>query len=212
MKNIILFFLFVLFGNALHAQDLIVEPANLDEKQIGINITDFFLTFLSFNNPPDNSTPSILVLYKKNKNGKRKRYGFGGRVSWEQQSDKDRFFSTRVSFNFGREFVKRIGNKWTTYAGYETRLTGSYFQAVEIDNNDDEEKDFNRSAGIGWQGLVGVEYYINDRLSLLTETGYGISFNYLLRKSENSNPKRRESYSARTFYLAPTSLILSYHF
>ncbi|MFK7776422.1 MAG: hypothetical protein AB8F94_30145 [Saprospiraceae bacterium] len=212
MKNIILVCLSILFGSTLHAQDLIMESANASEKQVGVNITDFFLTFLSFNNPPDNSTPSILVLYKKTKNGKRKRYGFGGRVSWDQQSDGDKFFSTRVNFNFGREFVKKIGSKWKTYAGYETRLSGSYFHAIESLSNDEEEKDFNRSASIGWQGLVGLEYHINNRLSLLAETSYGVSFNYFLSKSENSNPKRRESYSAGTFYLAPTSLILSYHF
>ncbi|MFK8007818.1 MAG: hypothetical protein AB8H03_15675 [Saprospiraceae bacterium] len=210
MKNITLIFLFLLFGNVLHAQDIIEEPANLYEKQIGVNVSNFVLTFLSFNQPSIN-TPSILFLYKKNKNGKRKRYGFGGRVSWEKQRDKDRSFNAGVNFNFGREFAKKIGNKWTTYAGYETRLSGSYFQIIEKINNDDE-KDFNRFVSIGWQGIVGLEYYINDRLSLLTETSYGISFNYSLVRSENTNPKRRESYSARTFYVAPTSLILSYHF
>lgn len=212
MKNITIILLSIFFGNVLHAQDLIVEPINLEEKQIGVNITDFFLTFLSFNNPPDNSSPSILILYKKNKNGKRKRYGFGGRISWLKQPDSDIFFSSRVNINLGREFVKKIGKRWKAYVGYETVLSGTYSE-VNFENFDDEKvKDFSRSASIGWKALVGLEYHLNDRLSLLTETSYGVSFNYALNKSENSFRKRSESYSAGTFYTAPTSLILSFYF
>ena len=212
MKNLIVIFLSIFFGNILHAQDLLVEPTNLDEKQIGVNITDFFLTFLSFNNPPDNPTPSILVLYKKTKNGKRKRFGFGGRVNWNKDEDGDKFFNSIVSLNIGREFVRKIGRKWKTYVGYETILSGGYNHIIEENSNDKEEKEFNRSAKIGWKGLVGIEFHINDRLSLLTETSYGISFNYLETSSPRRNPRKEETYSVGTFYIPPTSLILSYYF
>ncbi|MFT6360944.1 MAG: hypothetical protein ACJAYJ_005187, partial [Saprospiraceae bacterium] len=74
------------------------------------------------------------------------------------------------------------------------------------------EKEFNKLAGIAWKGLVGLEYHLNDRLSLLTETSYGISFNYILGSILDRSPSKQERYSAGTFYRPPTSLVLSYHF
>jgi hypothetical protein len=117
-----------------------------------------------------------------------------------------------MNFNFGREFGRKIGKRWNAYAGYETILSGSYNHIIEEDFNDEGEKEFNRSAGIAWKGLVGLEYHLNDRLSLLTETSYGISFNYILGSVPNRSPSKQERYSAGTFYRPPTSLVLSYHF
>jgi len=54
--------------------------------------------------------------------------------------------------------------------------------------------------------LVGIQYYFNERLSLLTESSYLIQFSY--RKDDEN----QEFYNLRSFYLAPISLILNYHF
>jgi hypothetical protein len=212
MKNVMILIVLLFIGNALQAQDKEEQISDSYEKQIGVNVSGFFFTFLSFNNSSTNTTPLVLFLYKKNKDGKRKRFGLGGSVNWQKQPDQDVLFSSRVNINFGREFVRKIGKKWKTYVGYETILSGSYSE-MKFENFDDEKvKDFSRSASIGWKGLVGLEFYLNDQLSLLTETSYGVSFNYSLDKFENSFVKRRENYSAGTFYVPPTSLILSYHF
>lgn len=212
MKNLVIIIGLLFVSHSLLAQDQVEPLSDIEEKQIGVSITDFFLTFLSFNNPPDNTSPSILVLYKKTKNGKRRRYGFGGRINWNKQSDGDKAFSVRGNLNFGREFVRKVGKRWTPYVGYETVLSMGYDHFIEDRGTDKSEKEFNRSASIGWKGLVGIEYHLNKHLSLLTESSYGISFNYFLSKLPRNSRPIRESYSVGTFYIPPVSLILSYHF
>lgn len=53
--------MFIFLGNTLQAQHIDEEPAETYEKQFGVNVTNFVLTFLSFNQP-SNNTPSILFI------------------------------------------------------------------------------------------------------------------------------------------------------
>lgn len=77
MKNVILLSLFLFIGKAVHAQQANFETPQIYEKQISVNVTNFFLRFVSFNESQD-ATPSFLFYLKKGNNEKKWRHGLGG--------------------------------------------------------------------------------------------------------------------------------------
>lgn len=208
MKKIFpLFFLFLL-SQMLSAQEIENPVSENYSKQIGLNFSDFILRYLSFSDPVQ-LNPAILILYKKEKNGKRHRYGLGGDISWSKNNSNDvEQFLIRLNFNYGREhnfFKKRA---WSAYYGWEVRTQGSYTEqrSNQSFGGNDDDKIWTRSGGIGGGVLMGIQWHINKRMSLLTETGYGLSFNYILPFSKN------ERYSLGTVYFPPTSMLLMIYF
>ena len=51
-------------------------------------------------------------------------------------------------------------------------------------NTGETRKNFSFSIATGIRAIAGVQFRINNRLSLLTETNYGISLLYIRRKSK----------------------------
>lgn len=229
MKNLLFLLLFIFMGNALYAQDGKEQISEDYEKQIGLSATNFFLRFVSFTQALEN-TPDILLLYKKGIGGKKWRYGLGGRISLNKNIDEDNeSTSDRVvllSYRFGRENYRNFYKRWGILYGWETHYRGSFSKSTDIDfisNGPIDRKRIRTSSMLslstGIRALGGVQFRINDRLSLLTETSYGISFFYQNSKSKNqienegnSNESFNKSYGASTFFNAPLSIILNYHF
>ena len=201
MKNVFLFLLFLMIGKAVHAQQSDVETPQVIEKQIGINATNFFLRFVSFNEAQD-AAPSFLFYYKKGNNKKKRRHGFGGSFSWEKDSDNDLTRFIQLDYSYGKEYYKPISKRWKVYHAWETLLSLSSFSSKP----ERRDKDYFRTAGLGFQMIGGIQFQWNERLSLLTETNYGLIFRF--QGDENKN----ETYNINTFYKPPIDIILNYHF
>jgi len=203
MKNWSLLFLSLFFTNLLIAQ------ADIAERQIGLDATAFITRFLSFN-PASSGTsnPEILVLYRKEKDGKHLRYGIGGRFDFEKRKDSGsqvRNVALRVDFKFGREYHKDISERWRTYIGWDA-LIGAFESSSKSSNlgSNDSSKAYNRGGNIRINPLVGIQFFFNQRFSLSTEMAYGL--NIWAAFSSNS----RKTFSIETFYAPPISLVFNY--
>ena len=229
MKNVMVLIVLIFIGNTLYAQDRNKQFSEGYEKQIGLNVTNFFLRFVSFNQGLQN-TPGILLLYKKGTDGKKWRYGLGGGIRLNKNkndnsnSNQDQISGNiDIAYNFGREYYKTISKRWLVHFGWETLYRGDFSKSNNISfniNGKVTQNNFSLNLGTGAQAIGGIQFRLNDRLSLLTETSYGVFFSYIRMKSttefedqiNNQNENRIERYSLYTFFYAPTSIILNYHF
>jgi len=228
MKNVMVLIVLIFLGNALFAQDGNERSSEEYEKQIGLSATNFFLRFISFNQMLEN-TPDILFLYKKGTGGKKTRHSLGGRISLHNSSDEDDERTMdrliQLSYRFGKENYRNFYKRWGILYGWETHYRGSFSKSTDIDfsfngsiNRERTRTNSTFSFSTGVRALGGIQFRINDRLSLLTETSYGISLFYRNSKSktqienEDSNEGFNKSYSINTFFNAPISIIVNYHF
>ena len=237
MKNVMILIVLIFIGTALCAQDGNEQLSDGYEKQIGLNATNFFLRFVSFNQGLDGA-PSILLVYKKGTGSKKTRYGFGGRINLEnRESDNSNNNiengqdlindqindQINLSFNYGKEYYKMISKKWLILFGWETLYRGGFSKSKNSSFNangkiTNENTAFN--LGIGAQVIGGIQFRINDRISLLTETSYGIflshnyseSISHIEDQVDNQNKSINKRYGVSTFYNAPLAIILNYHF
>ena len=204
MKNWSLVFLSFLFSQFLIAQ------ADFVERQIGLDATAFITRFLSFNAASSGtSNPQILFLYRKEKDGKHLRYGIGGRFNFSKNKENDSessILSMRLDYKFGREYHKNISKRWRTYLGWDT-LFGVSVSSSKFSNQNNSSKSISRSANVSINPLVGIQFSLNNRLSLFTEMAYGM--NLFVRYAENSSGSLWR-YSVETFYAPPISLFLNY--
>ena len=207
MKNCLLVIAFLFIGNFLQAQTTSNDnqPKKI-EKQVGLNFTNFYLRFFA-DNTLEPTPPSILILYKRGSQKRKWRHGFGGNMeigkSNVNEVTTNRF---RVNYNFGREYYRQLGKQFSVYFGWESTVWGFLFKRVRKRQFDDDDVDVVRSGSLGGRALVGFQFNFNQHLSLLTETNYGLVFNYF---RDNAGD---ESYEIETVYVPPTSLVLSYHF
>ena len=209
MKNLVFVFIIMMLGVNLQAQTISTSSSpEFYTKQVGFNFTNFALQFLSFNEATG-GTPSILVLYKKGDERKKRRIGIGGRIYLNKNNINNKMTDESIEFNLniGREYHNKVAKKWKVYYGYET-LFRTGFSKVTYTNSRTLETDENSllRLSMGMQALMGIQYNFNERVSLLTESSYALVFSY------QKNGLSEERYGLNTYYFAPVSLILNYHF
>ena len=203
MKNLIFLFL------SLFSTTLLFSQSDVPERQIGFDATAFITRFLSFNAASSGiSNPEILFLYRKEKDGKHLRYGIGGNLIYRttktsNQTRED--VSARLDFKFGREYHKDFSKKWRSYLGWDV-LLGAFESSSETTNNNQgsTSKYFSRGGNLRVNPLVGIQFFLNNRLSFSTEMAYGLDVEALF----NSDSQKR--YTIKTFYAPPISLFLNY--
>ncbi len=209
MKNFIIILFALTFSYSLRAQSNVEPLTETYRKQVGISFTNFALRFLSFNEA-SGGTPSIIILYKKGNDKTKWRFGYGGRVNWMDRPNNGISSSqVNLNFNWGKEYHRPISRKWRTYFGWENMISSGYSKTSFISSNTQfpsSNVDELFSAALGFRGLFGLQYNFTNRLSLLTETGYGLNLGF--QQDENKN----KAYFINTFFNAPISLILNYHF
>ena len=204
MKNWSLLFLSLLFTNFLIAQ------SENHERQIGFDATAFITRFLSFNaSNSGTSNPEILFLYRKEKDGKHLRFGIGGRLDFETIRDANterKRFIGRLDFKFGREYHKDFSKKWRTYIGWDA-LVGvfeSNSKNTILAAPGNPSKSVNKGGNIRVNPLVGLQFFLNEKLSFSTEMAYGLDISASIQTGD------RKSYTIQTFYAPPISLFLNY--
>jgi hypothetical protein len=198
------------------------------QHQVGINATSFLLQFLSFNNSNINNpqqffTPaSVDYKFFKNKPGGNSRIGgrFGlGFTQSNQSENPSSDFTTKqkvsnLSARAGVEIQQKIITRWTVYYGldliYQTNdrevsTTFSngqeFFSTTTMENN----------TGSGAGPVLGVQFNINKKLSLSTETAlYYLEGHIKTNNTTNipngggQMPKDKISYFNNFGFISPT--------
>jgi len=181
----------------------------MPQKEVGFNI-GFLVTNILRNEPPTSTlgTRNFMFTYKKKYlNNSYSRYGLSmnfGKIT-NGNNDPEKIFQS--SFRIGYEYKFRFNRKWHINRGCDAII--NYFVTDTFFNNDKTKV---ISAGIA--PFIGIQFNINPRISLSTETG----LNLFYVKQENSfdiNPgfPNGFNFSGLDFrFFRPQELILSIAF
>ena len=182
MKNTILILVLTFSAMGIWAQE--VAPAQ--KHQFSINSSSFIKNFLSFNN---NSTPTqtYQFMYRRmygSSNALRVQLGvnyFQNTV--KEDDDTNELSSSLNDFAIGFEKRYAIHKRWLYYFGFQGMLRYELQTSKNSSGSfQSSQKDNVFGAGIG--GVVGLQFNINDRISLSTEGGLPLM--YTVAKSTSS--------------------------
>ncbi len=162
----------VLFGlqSAMAQQD---EEAPSASFQLGLNATQFVNTFFSFNENQGNPG-SYLLHFKSIKNQQAFRLGLGFALS-KTTTDVDVNQGERVNKNnfinlrIGYEWHVPLTRRWLTYFGFDALVGFSNFKS-EFDPGFGRITTESENLNLGGGGVAGVQFNINERISLATES------------------------------------------
>lgn len=215
MKNLLFTFLFLGCFTPIFSQ--ISEEVKADKTiQFGVNATTFIKTFLSFNDS-DNSNPDpYLFTAKIIKGNKAFRAGLGLNLTTTKEVDSDErvidFHDTRL--RLGHEWRYDVHKRWKAYVGFDG-FVGHRKLETETSFNFGNVQDFitlrEKEFSLGTGFIGGIEYYINDKLSLYTET----SLMYVFSKSKNDDEfsSSRDDIKTQSFNInLPVSIFFAISF
>ncbi len=169
--------LFLPFFQTLVAQNAGNPSAkNRTSTEIGLNVTSFVKTFLTFNNDAANPGSYLLSIKTVDLNGKAWRYGagmfFSNSTSDLTTTDGTR---TRDNVNFdlraGKEWQIQVSKHWFFLAGADV-LADYSLDKTETDTEFEFSVIKTRGYSAGFGPFAGVMFKINDRIGLFTEASY----------------------------------------
>lgn len=172
MKKTLL--LIILLSTGLYTQ---AQDTTRTTHELGINVSGFIKTFIT----PANSTPlsatanTYLLSYKTVfKSGAAIRFGLGGNfVNRSQKEDnfigtlttKTNQFNTRLGF----EWQFKVTRRWNFFTGLDAIYSsGLAYSQVPLDNINKIITE-TKSTSIGGGPVVGLQFRLNKRISLLAE-------------------------------------------
>lgn len=126
--------------------------------------------------------------------------------------------SAFVSLSIGREFQKRINNKWVWYYGADLVPSFSQTQYVYYQNGIRVQKNDGKTYGVSARPFLGIRFDINHRLYLSAEANLSAGYKRNINKQELSYPnnpvsKGESKGSNVSFSMSPASgLFLYYRF
>lgn len=172
-KPILLLISFLIFSQNIFSQeggDSHSENAHEKYSEVGINATSFINEFVSLNSN-DAAIGDYMITYKYHYGSKAFRLGLGGNFS---QMDEDTDGNgTRTTNNnqfdirVGYEWNKKITPRWAFYSGMDI-VAGSEFSSSVSDNFERVETS-NRTTTVGGGPILGIQFFINSHISLMTE-------------------------------------------
>ncbi|MBX7053270.1 MAG: hypothetical protein K1X54_14645 [Flavobacteriales bacterium] len=186
------------------------ETAESGKGQImlGMNATSFVKNFLSFNDvSTTGSSPFQFTFRYITPSHFAFRAGLGvAAVNTEDKGDDDVTKNSISTFDFSVGFEKRslVAKRWTVFGGVDLLAT-SDMSTNENTSGDFKFKSTNKSNGGGVAPLFGIQFNINDRISLSTETQLKVLYTKGKRTTETtgSTPTSSESTGVSATPLLP---------
>jgi len=171
---LLIFSLTFIFSQSLFAQDFDSEnhEDHNQEKysEVGINATSFINEFISLNSN-DAAIGDYMITYKYHFGSKALRFGLGGSFS-QVDEDTDGNGTRTINNNqfdlrIGYEWNKRITKRWGFYSGMDI-IAGTDVSS-SVSETDERVKTSTRTTKIGGGPILGVQFFINSHISLMTE-------------------------------------------
>jgi len=131
-------------------------------RQLGVDASKFLSQFLSFGDSNNNLSPYFILL-KKYKGDKNIRYGLGGNLNLRLSDARS---LAQIDFKIGSERFIDFGKHWRGLYGLDTKYG---INAIFSNNG-------NNAIGLrmGIAPFLGIQFRINERLSIATETAYNL--------------------------------------
>jgi hypothetical protein len=210
------FILVLLVGASIHS----LKAQNTSELKHEIGVSTAFLSDAIFNS--DNASP-YLITYKYITGSNALRIGLGGNYINNNDDDENSTLSKDIAYDaaFRVGYEKRIPIKerWLASIGADLSYQVDAAERVSSDffggtSNDDVTSYFSTTNyGLGLVG--GLQFYINDRISLSTETNIMVNFmsdNTVIEFDSQPEPFDQSTSSTRIGIILPTSLYLVIRF
>jgi hypothetical protein len=212
MKQLILLFLISASIHSLKAQ-------NTSELKHEVGVSTAFLSNAIFNS--DNASP-YLITYKYITGSNALRIGLGGNYISNNDDDENSTLSKDIAYDaaFRIGFEKRIPIKkrWLANIGADVSYQVDAVERVSTDFFNGNPTDVTSSFSVTnyGAGLVGgLQFYINDRISLSTETNIMANFrfnNTLIGFEDQPDPFEQSTSNTSIGITLPTSFYLIIRF
>lgn len=185
MKNTILIMgMLVLTSFSLKAQDEETSNKNYD-TEIGLNVSNFIKSFLSLNTQTIQTSPYFIVAKHKSL---RVHLGLKGNDGQNFLDDSNSINNRRdLEFDLKVGFEKRqdVGSHWIFHYGLD--LVGSYqYNRLKTNTAIDEIENVTEAAYAGVSPFLGLQFKINKRLKLLTESNWIIAYGRSTEKLQSA--------------------------
>ena len=200
------------------------SQATKTQHELGVNVSGFIKTFIT----PANSTPlsasanTYLLTYKTIfKNGAAIRFGLGGNLSDKDQTE-DNFTGTlntknnQVNTRLGFEWQFKLARRWNSYVGADLVYSSGLASSETAIDNQNKAVTSSKLTAFGGGPVVGLQFRINKRVSLLAEAALYFQGSKLVDKSiipnfPNSNSTEVTKEKALNF-IGPQSIFLIVNF
>lgn len=207
MKKIT-FIVFLFFSLSSYGQENF-EPRLFPKSEFGLNATTFIQNVLPFSDPLIEET-NFSTLFFKTGNG---RVYFRSGLLFDYESEKDDFeksSNSLIGLKLGFEKKLWLSKSWAYHFGAD--LFGSVLTS-KVDSTDPIFGGFNFKEvqeEIGLAGVLGIQWFLNDRLALSTETYFSASrLNNIMDLGGTSTVNMN---STKIKIVTPTSIYFSFYF
>ncbi len=221
MKKITTSLIFLLACNfySLAQSDISTKEEKSNTHEIGINSTFFIKQFLNFVSSSNIETSPFLLTYKRiNKENIAFRFGIGMDIDANKSIDNGTTIISSlssVSYRIGGEKQFPLKKRWLSYVGAD--FINSIDNRRTKTTNDGNEFISNAlDLGFGVGPVGGIQFNINNRLSLATESSFVLEIVHStesFKNSDNPNPNSSsEETSFKAHFILPTTLYFIVNF
>lgn len=215
MKKLFLTFSILLLGTFVFGQ--VVTPPDSTKKEfknaLVIDATGLLQQFFHLSEGSYFYDP-YMFRYKRFFKSNAIRVNIGGHFYTSDNTANDTISGSRSDFYFvfgvGYERYVYLSNRWNLYYGADAIFTYSFNDSHTNFSQGNSWDQSTLSYGYGVSPLLGVQFRINSRLSIATETSYdlifGSSFNNRSTKPPSYGDSKTKNTGFSTSFHAPTTI------
>jgi hypothetical protein len=178
--------------------------------QFGLNTTQLLKQFL---NPNSSSTEPYTLVGRRIQGNKAFRFGFG--IFWDSRKeqvekflDSKTFNNQSLSMRLGYEWRRELHPRWNAYYGID--VVGIYKNDENVsDSGFDKVTIQNQNIDTGLAGVLGMEYKLNERVSLSTEGSLGMFYSTGKDGTKFSAATQTDSFKSKSGFKTITQLPIS---
>jgi len=215
MKKIILTLTAISLTCFLFGQTTTLDTTKKEYKNVvGLDATGLLRQFFNLNTSSYYSYPYI-ISYKRIFKNNALRVSAGGNFYNNNGSTNDTLVgkTTRNEFNagVGFEHYSYISKRWNIYFGADAIVNYRNYDQQSSRTASTSYRYTQTTYGFGASPLLGIQFIINSRLSVATETSYDVTFT-TATSSQTETPasiydKKSKSTGIETQFHAPTGII-----
>ncbi|MFL5765141.1 MAG: hypothetical protein ACJ77K_14455 [Bacteroidia bacterium] len=184
MKKITFLIMAISCTSVCVAQNTTPDTTKKDRRNvIGIDVTGLAQEFIGFNSYPYGypyyGSPYLLQ-YKRIFHVNALRVGFGGNASKDNGRQNDTLHSarSRTQFNIGIGFehYSYLAKRWNLFCGIDAIMnyTNDFYESSRTATTSYSTE--NTNYGYGFSPLLGIQFRINSRMSVATETSFDVTW------------------------------------